>query len=140
MRVLLIWLLSTSLAMAQPMRHNQVHPSKPHKHLAAQRLVVHHGRVGVASWYGPGFYGRRTASGAVYTGREFTAAYNKATIGKRMRVTNLQNHRSVVVLVNDTGAFARKYHRRIDLSPAAAQSLDMLHAGLAKVRIVPVAD
>ena len=89
--------------------------------------------VGVASWYGPGFYGRQTASGAVYTGAGLTAAHRSLPFGTRVRVTNLENGRRVVVVVDDRGPYARG--RVIDLSPAAARRLGMLHDGLARVRV-----
>ena len=89
--------------------------------------------VGVASWYGPGFYGRQTASGAVYTGAYLTAAHRSLPFGTRVRVTNLENGRRVVVVVDDRGPYARG--RVIDLSPAAARRLGMLREGLARVRV-----
>jgi len=89
--------------------------------------------VGVASWYGPGFYGRQTASGAVYTGADLTAAHRSLPFGTRVRVTNLENGRRVVVVVDDRGPYARG--RVIDLSPAAAHRLGMLRDGLARVRV-----
>lgn len=89
--------------------------------------------VGVASWYGPGFYGRKTASGAVYTGAKLTAAHRTLPFGTRVRVTNLENGRRVVVVVDDRGPYARG--RVIDLSPTAARRLGMLNDGLARVRV-----
>ena len=89
--------------------------------------------VGVASWYGPGFYGRQTASGAVYTGADLTAAHRSLPFGTKVRVTNLDNGRRVVVVVDDRGPYARG--RVIDLSPTAARRLGMLRDGLARVRV-----
>jgi rare lipoprotein A (peptidoglycan hydrolase) len=88
---------------------------------------------GLASWYGPGFYGRRTASGAVYTGTALTAAHRSLPFGTLVRVTNLENGRTVVVVIDDRGPFVRG--RVIDLSAAAARRLDMIRDGLVQVRL-----
>ena len=89
--------------------------------------------VGLASWYGPGFYGHRTAAGVLFTGGAMTAAHRSLPLGTRVRVTNLDNGRSVVVRVNDRGPFVSG--RVIDLSPAAAKQLDMLRTGVARVKL-----
>src|SRR5215207_7783665 len=88
---------------------------------------------GLASWYGPGFHGRRTASGAVYTGAALTAAHRSLPFGTLVQVTNLENGRTVVVVVDDRGPFARG--RVIDLSAAAARRLGMIRAGVVPVRL-----
>jgi peptidoglycan lytic transglycosylase len=90
-------------------------------------------QIGVASWYGPGFHGQATASGAIYNQDDLTAAHQTLPLGTRVMVTNLNNGRSVEVLVNDRGPFAKG--RIIDLSHAAAESLDMVGAGTAMVRL-----
>lgn len=91
-------------------------------------------QTGTASWYGPGFYGKKTASGEVFTGRGMTAAQNTLPLGSRVRVT--YKHRSVVLRVTDRGNFGKKYHRIIDVSPVAARRLHPLHAGTGKVTVV----
>ena len=88
---------------------------------------------GTASWYGPGFHGNRTSSGEVYDQYEMTAAHPTLPLGTRVSVTNLQNGREIEVRVNDRGPFVKS--RSIDLSYAAARSLDMLGPGTAPVRI-----
>jgi rare lipoprotein A len=88
---------------------------------------------GVASWYGPGFHGKATTSGEVYDQHQLTAAHPSLPLGTRVAVTNLSNDRQVEVRINDRGPFARS--RVIDLSYAAAQSLDMIGPGTAPVRI-----
>ena len=93
-------------------------------------------RLGTASWYGPGFEGRRTASGERFDQRAFTAAARSFPIGTRLRVTNLANGRSAVVRVNDRGPFA--HDRALDVSYASARALDMVGRGTARVRIEPV--
>jgi rare lipoprotein A (peptidoglycan hydrolase) len=91
--------------------------------------VVH----GMASWYGPGFDGRRTASGERYDKRNLTAAHPSLPFGTLVQVTNLENGRQVVVRINDRGPFG---HRRvIDLSYAAAHELRMVGAGTARVEL-----
>jgi rare lipoprotein A len=89
---------------------------------------------GWATWYGPGFYGHKTSSGEIFTGRALTAAHNSLPLGSKARVT--YNHRSVIVTINDRGSFGRKYHRLIDLSPRAARSLHMIHAGKVRVTVM----
>lgn len=88
---------------------------------------------GIASWYGTKFYGRRTASGEPYNMYAMTAAHRTLPIPTFIRVTNLRNHRWVIVRVNDRGPFAR--NRILDLSWAAAAKLGMLGQGTAPVEI-----
>ena len=88
---------------------------------------------GRASWYGPGFYGETTAGGSVYTGEGMTAAHPWFPFGTRVRVTNLENGRQVVVVIDDRGPFVRG--RIIDLSEAAALALGMVDAGVVRVRL-----
>ena len=88
---------------------------------------------GSASWYGPGFYGRRTASGERLQKGSFTAAHRALPFGTKVRVTNLSNGRSVVVRINDRGPFKR--HRVIDLAHGAASELRMMQAGEVPVQL-----
>jgi rare lipoprotein A len=90
-------------------------------------------QTGIASWYGPGFHGQATASGTIYDQNQLTAAHQTLPLGSRVMVTNLSNGRAIEVLVNDRGPFAKG--RIIDLSHAAAQSIDMIGPGTAPVRI-----
>jgi len=88
---------------------------------------------GIASWYGPGYHGTVTASGEVYDQYSLTAAHDTLPFGTRLLVANLDNGRQVVVRVNNRGP---NYEGRVlDLSYAAAVTLDMVEAGLARVRI-----
>jgi rare lipoprotein A len=89
--------------------------------------------TGVASWYGPGFHGRPTASGESFDQHELTAASTVIPIGSRVIVTNLSNGRSVEVTINDHGPFVKG--RTLDLSYAAARVLDMTNDGTAPVRM-----
>ncbi len=88
---------------------------------------------GVASWYGKKFHGRKTASGERYNQNAMTAAHKTLPFGTRVRVTNLENKKSVSVVVNDRGPFVKG--RIIDVSRAAAKKLGMLDSGTARVRI-----
>jgi len=88
---------------------------------------------GIASWYGGKFHGRQTASGERYDMNKMTAAHKTLPFGTRVRVTNLDTGRKVVVRINDRGPFVRG--RIIDLSRAAARKMDMIQAGTAKVLV-----
>jgi rare lipoprotein A len=88
---------------------------------------------GVASWYGPGFHKERTSTGEPYDMYGMTAAHKTLPLPAYVRVTNLQNGRSVVVRVNDRGPFVD--NRIIDLSYTAASRLDMLRNGTAMVEV-----
>ena len=88
---------------------------------------------GVASWYGPGFHKIRTSTGETYDMYAMTAAHKTLPLPAYVRVTNLQNGRSVVVRVNDRGPFVG--NRIIDLSYTAASRLGMLHDGTAMVEV-----
>ena len=88
---------------------------------------------GVASWYGPGFHKERTSTGEPYDMYGMTAAHKTLPLPAYVRVTNLQNGRSIVVRVNDRGPFVG--NRIIDLSYTAAAKLDMLRNGTAMVEV-----
>ncbi len=88
---------------------------------------------GVASWYGPGFHGRKTSSGAVFDQHGMTAAHQTLPLGSSVHVTNLTNGKSVTVLINDRGPFVK--NRVIDLSYAAARAVDMIRPGIVPVRL-----
>ncbi len=90
-------------------------------------------RSGKASWYGPGFHGRYTANGEIFNQNALTAAHRSLPFGTKVRVTNVNNGRSVVVRINDRGPFAKG--RVIDLSAAAAHNLGMIHHGVVPVRL-----
>jgi len=89
---------------------------------------------GVASWYGPGYHGKKTSSGEVFDQDEMTAAHMTFAFGTRVRVTMLSNGRSVVVRINDRGPFV--HGRIIDLTPAGAHALGF--SGLARVEVRPL--
>jgi rare lipoprotein A len=89
---------------------------------------------GRASWYGPGFHGKRTASGERFDMNDLTAAHRTLPFGTRVRVRNTQNGREVVVRINDRGP--QISNRIIDLSKAAGAALDLLQAGEAPVVLI----
>ena len=88
--------------------------------------------VGVASWYGPGFHGRRTSSGDRFDQEALTAAHRLWAFGTRVRVTFLATGRSVVVTINDR--IPRK-DRIIDVSKGAARALGLIGPGIGRVRL-----
>jgi rare lipoprotein A (peptidoglycan hydrolase) len=87
----------------------------------------------VASWYGPGFHGRRTANGEIFNQYAMTAAHKSLPFGTKVKVTNLNNGRSVVIRVNDDGPHIPG--RVIDLSQGAAAKIGMLSSGTAPVKL-----
>jgi rare lipoprotein A len=89
-------------------------------------------QVGTASWYGPGFQGRETASGETFNQNALTAAHRSLPLGSTAVVTNLATGKSVQVKINDRGPYVKG--RKIDLSHAAAQKIG-LKKGVAKVKI-----
>jgi len=123
--------------------------AQPNRHAAAQRSLrnartrgvngdaakVPGETVGIASFYGAG-EGSRTASGERFNPRAMTAAHRTLPLGSSVKVTNLANGRQVVVRINDRGPFV--HSRLIDLSRSAAEALDFVSRGLAKVRIETV--
>lgn len=89
--------------------------------------------TGDASFYGAKHQGRRTASGDVFDASDFTAAHRRLPFGTRVKVTNLENGKNVVVEVNDRGPFVRG--RIIDLSRAAFRQIADVSDGVVKVRV-----
>nr|WP_287410566.1 septal ring lytic transglycosylase RlpA family protein [Pseudodesulfovibrio sp.] len=101
-------------------------------------LKTAHGydEVGMASWYGKDFHGKKTANGYIYNMYGVTAAHKILPLGTQVRVTNLENNRSVVLVINDRGPFV--HGRILDLSYGAAKKLGTVDRGVAKVRITAV--
>lgn len=89
----------------------------------------------IASWYADGFEGKLTASGYIYNSNQLTCASNKHQFGTVLKVTNIDNNKSVKVVVTDRGAFDKKYGRDIDLSKRAFSEIENIHKGLANVNI-----
>lgn len=97
------------------------------------RYEPNYSETGQASWYGPGFHGKSTANGEDFDQHDLTAAHRTLPLPSMVRVTNLDNGKTAIVRVNDRGPFA--HGRILDLSKAAAQKLDMLRSGTAKVKV-----
>ncbi|HZI64768.1 MAG TPA: septal ring lytic transglycosylase RlpA family protein, partial [Thermoanaerobaculia bacterium] len=89
--------------------------------------------IGIASWYGPRFHGRRTANGEVYDMHRLTAAHKTLPFDTLLEVRNLENGRAVLVRVNDRGPHVKR--RIVDVSYAAAQELGMLGSGITRVEL-----
>ncbi len=92
---------------------------------------------GEASWYGPGFHGRKTANGEKFSQNALTAAHKTLPLGTTVKVTNLENDKSVVVRINDRGPFVKG--RIIDLSKGAAKEIGLIGTGTAHVEVVALA-
>ena len=89
--------------------------------------------TGIASWYGPNFHGKKTANGEIYNQNDLTAAHRTLPLPSAVRVTNLENGRSIVLRINDRGPFA--HSRIIDVSRRGAQLLGFERNGTAKVQV-----
>jgi rare lipoprotein A len=89
---------------------------------------------GQASWYGPGFHGRRTASGERFDTNAMTAAHRTLPFGSRVRVVNKRTGDSVVVRINDRGPYAKG--RVIDLSRASAEALGISGVGMVELSVL----
>ncbi len=91
---------------------------------------------GIASWYGPGFHGKKTSSGEIYDMRSMTAAHNILPLQSVVKVTNLNNRKEVVVRINDRGPFVDD--RVLDLSLSAAHQLDMVGPGTIPIKLTVI--
>ena len=89
--------------------------------------------TGNASWYGPGFNGRKTANGEIYSTEALTAAHPNLPFGSLVRLVNPRNGKFVLVRINDRGPYVRR--RIVDLSAAAGRTLNIHKDGLALVRV-----
>ena len=124
--------LRTLLGGADPLTDVEGRP-EPQTVAARSNWDVTSMFTGQASWYGPGFHGRHTASGEVFNQNALTAAHRTLPFGTQVRVTNIHNNRQVVVRINDRGPFSRG--RVIDLSAGAARSIGLDRAGVGPVRV-----
>ncbi len=94
--------------------------------------------IGIATYYGDKFHGRKTASGELYDKNLLTCAHKTLKFGTKIRVTRMDNGKSVIVRVNDRGPFVKGYI--VDLSRKAATEIDMLKDGITKVKIEVLTD
>jgi rare lipoprotein A len=123
-------LVSALIAAANAAHPGASQTGNPH---AQKPPAVVRTMVGNASWYGPGFYGRRTASGEPLSRNRSTVASRHLPFGTRVRVTFLRTGRSAEARVNDRGPFVRS--RIIDCSEALARQIGLRGAGRGKVKI-----
>lgn len=117
---------------AKPLREVQNKPKDPD----SQEIALGPVRVrlsGLASWYGPGFHGNTAASGEVFDENAMTAAHKSLPFGTRVKVTNKDNGRSVIVRINDRGPYSGD--RIIDLSAGAADVIGLTNSGVAPVSV-----
>lgn len=98
-----------------------------------KKVASGHFQKGIASWYGPGFHGKKTSSGEIYDMHSMTAAHNVLPLHSVVKVTNLANNKAIVVRINDRGPFIDD--RVIDLSFSAAKELGMLTPGTVPVAL-----
>ncbi len=110
-----------------------------------QRLVIPDVKwksyKGRASWYGPGFHGKRMANGEIYDQNEILVAHRTLPLGLKVRITNLENSKSIIAEVLDRGPYTKKngkYDREVDLSFAAAKLLGAIEPGVISVKITPL--
>ncbi len=107
--------------------------TKKQTHTYSKKYTAKKSMVGIASYYGPGFHGRKTANGERFNMHELTAAHKTLPFNTKVRVTNLSNKKSVIVRINDRGPY--KKGRIIDLSKGAAQKIGLIQTGTAKVKV-----
>ncbi len=86
-----------------------------------------------ASWYGPGFHGRKTANGEKFDQMSYTAAHKTLRFGTLLKITNPKNGKSIVVRINDRGPYIEG--RELDLSKAAAHELGLMRKGVARLKV-----
>jgi len=122
-------------------------------HLGAKDDLIHPGQrllipdivwksyKGRASWYGPGFHGKKMANGEVYNQNKVLVAHRTFPLGLRVRITNLKNSKSIIAEVLDRGPYTKKngkYDREVDLSYKAAKLLGVVKPGIISVQITPL--
>ena len=128
-KVILFFILSLFISCA-PASHRVDEPNN----ISSDNIYNDgYSQIGIASWYGVEEHGRPTATGERFTMYGYTAAHRTLPMGTIIRITNLENGRDVIVKVNDRGPFVEG--RIVDLSHAAAKSIDMIDNGTAKVKV-----
>lgn len=131
-RILKVALVMLGVLAGQAEAHTR---HKAHNGHRAKSIHVSEGwsQSGIASYYGPGFWGRKTATGSRMKRGDMTAAHHSLPLGTRLLVTNRETGKSVTVVVNDRGPFAG--HRIIDLAEKPAKVIGLRGSGTAKVSI-----
>lgn len=101
--------------------------------------TLHRKQIGIASWYGGKFIGRKTASGQIFSSRKFTCAHKTLPLGTTLKVHSFDTDKEIIVVVNDRGPYVKG--RVVDLSPIAANALGFggkKGIGTNKVSITPI--
>jgi rare lipoprotein A len=127
----IIDLSGSALPSVRETDSNKKDDSPQHENLLPR--IARYIKKGIASWYGPGFHGRKTATGEIFDMYEMTAAHKTLPIPSYAQITNLENNKTVVVRINDRGPYIG--NRLLDLSFAAAKKLGIQHEGTGKVEI-----
>ncbi len=130
--ILAFFLVSCGTAPQSTVRGLKPYTVRGEKYYPLQSAVGYN-EEGIASWYGPGFHGKKTANGETFNQNAMTAAHTVLPLGTMVRVTNLENGKDITVRINDRGPFV--HDRLIDLSRRAAEKLDMRTQGTAQVRV-----
>ena len=136
-RMLVLGVLGVTGCSSGPSPHPHFKVGQPYKINGTwyhPEFVTAYEAIGIASWYGSPYHGRLTANGELYDMHALTAAHPTLQLPSVVRVTNLENGRSLVLRVNDRGPFLKG--RLIDLSQAAARELGFERQGLARVHVV----
>lgn len=106
------------------------------------KLIKYDSYEGRASWYGPGFHGRPMANGQIFDQNQILIAHRTLPLGYTVKITNLENGKSIVAKVLDRGPYVKnskgQYTREVDLSSAAADYLETKKKGVVKVKIEPI--
>lgn len=128
---------STKVYRGSSQGKSQIATMRPYKvngkNYYPRKINVGYIEKGKASWYGPGFHGKKTSNGEVYDQHSLTAAHTNFPMNTIVKVTNLENNKIVIVRINDRGPFAK--NRIIDLSNAAAKEIEMTQKGTADVQL-----
>jgi len=119
-----------SQELPSPKERESVSSTQPERSPSDKPLLT---LEGIASYYADDFHGKQTSNGEIFDMNSLTAAHRTFPFGTKIRVTNLENAKTVIVRVNDRGPF--KEGRMIDLSRGAAQALDLIRTGTARVRL-----
>lgn len=106
------------------------------KQYRVDKGIKRYSKEGIASWYGPGFHGKKTANGEIYNQNAMTAAHKTLPLGSVVEVRNLDNGKKITVRINDRGPFIDG--RIIDLSKKGAERIGMIESGIAKVKVTLV--
>jgi len=129
-QILFLFVFSILLNSAYAQKNKSHSKKSPAKEKSHKKIVT---RYGIASFYANKFHGRKTANGEIYRSEKYTAACNVFPLNTWIKVTNLKNHKSVIVKINDR--MNPKNKRLVDLSKSAAKKLGYFSRGLTRVKV-----